>query len=259
MPRLPTTNLGRTGLKVSRLGFGTYDFGVPSLRVSPEEGGRILAASHRLGVNFWDTSDDYGTHPHVACALQQVPRKEVVVSTKTSARTGHAAAASLERSLKELRTDYVDIFLLHYVKADWIVGCQRVLEDLRDAKASGRARVVGLSTHSVKVAAKAATFEDADVVLAVCCAAKEAIFRKLPEKVPLEDGSMKEMLDAIRSVHDAGKGTIGMKALGTGAPALVKDYRASIGSVARLSFVDALLVGMKDLDEVRKNIAVFAA
>ena len=258
-PVLPQVRLGGTGLKLSRLGFGTYDFGVTSNRITPEQGGRILAEAWKLGVNFWDTSDDYGSHAHVASGLRQVPRKQVVVSTKTSAHTGPAALRSLERSLKELGTDYVDIFFLHHVKSDWTDGCRRVLRELADAKASARARAIGLSTHSVKVAREAAQMEGADVVLAVCSKASEAVLRRMPENVPLEDGSMDEMLDAVRSVHAAGKGTIAMKVLGTGAPPLVKDYRASIASVSRLGFLDALLVGMKDLEQVRKNIAAVTA
>ena len=230
-----------------------------SNHISPEEGGRILVGAFGLGVNFWDTSDDYGSHPHVASALRQVPRELVVVSTKTSAHTAGAAARSLERSLTELGTDYVDVFFLHDVKSDWTEGCRRVLKELADAKASGRARAIGLSTHSVRVAREAATMEGADVVLAVCSTAKEAVLRRLPENVPLEDGSMGEMLDAIRSVHAAGKGTLAMKVLGTGAPTLAKDYRTLIGSVSRLGFVDALLVGMKDLEQVRKNILAVTA
>ena len=252
---IPQVELGRTGLRVSKLGFGTYDFGVRSNHINPEEGGRILAGAFDLGVRFWDTSDDYGSHPHVASALERVPRKEVVISTKTSAHSAGVATRSLERSLRELGTDYVDLFFLHYVKADWIDGCRGVLKDLVAAKASGRARAVGLSTHSVKVAREAATLEAADVVLAVCSTAREAVLRRLPENVPLEDGSMEEMLDAVRALHAAGKGTVAMKVLGTGAPALVQDYRRSIGSVSRLDFVDALLVGMKDLDQVVRNVA----
>ena len=251
--------LGNTGLKVSRLGFGTYDFGVEANRITPDEGGRILAGAFELGVNFWDTSDDYGSHPHVASALERVPRRDVVVSTKTSAHSASGAIRSLDRSLKELGTDYVDIFFLHYVTADWIDGCRRVLKDLADAKTSGRARAVGLSTHSVKVAREAATMEGADVVLAVCSGAREAVLEKLRENVPLEDGSMDEMLDAIRGIHAAGKGTVAMKVLGTGAPALVKDYRSSVASVSRLGFVDAVLVGLKDLAQVRKNLAAMSA
>ncbi len=255
---LPRVELGRTGLTVSRLGFGTYDFGVKSNHIAPEEGGRILAEAFDLGVNFWDTSDDYGSQPHVACGLERVPRRQVVVSTKTSAHTGPAALRSLERSLKELGTDYVDIFFLHQVKADWTHGCRRVLKDLVDIKASGRARAIGISTHSVEVAKEAATMEGADVILAVCSNAPDAVLRKPRVYVPLEDGSMDEMRDALRSIRARGTGVVAMKVLGTGAPALVKDYRSLIAAVAELEFVDALLVGMKDLDQVRRNIAAMS-
>lgn len=112
MFEVPRGSLGNTGLKVSKLGFETFDFGVP-LNISPKEGGRILMESYKLGVNFWDTSDDYGSHPHVASALKHVPRKEAVVSTKTSAKSGEEARKSLRGSLRELGIDYIDIFLLH--------------------------------------------------------------------------------------------------------------------------------------------------
>ena len=255
----PLVELGNSGLKLSKLGFGTYDFGVKSNHITPEQGGQILAGAFELGINFWDTSDDYGSQAHVASALRHVPRGEVVVSTKTSARSAAAAARSLDRSLKELGTDYVDIFFLHHVEWGWVDGCRNVVKDLADVKASGRARATGLSTHSVKVAQEASTMEGVDVVLAVCSNAKRAVLQALPENVPLEDGSMDEMLEAVHRIHRAGKGTVAMKVLGTGAPVLVKDYRSSIASVSRLGFVDALLVGMKDLEQVRKNIAAIAA
>lgn len=63
MHKIPIVDLGDTGLKVSKLCFGTFDFGVPSLNMSPEKGGQILAGSLNLGVNFWDTSDDYVATP----------------------------------------------------------------------------------------------------------------------------------------------------------------------------------------------------
>jgi predicted aldo/keto reductase-like oxidoreductase len=169
------------------------------------------------------------------------------------------ATRSLEHSLNELGTDYIDIFFLHYVTSDWVDGCRKVLRELGDAKASGMAKAIGVSTHSVKVVREAAAFEDVDVVLAVTCGAKEATLRRLPENVPLEDGSMREMFAALHAVHEAGKGVIGMKSLGTGAPVLLEDYRASIRSIARLGFVDALLIGMKDVDEVEKNVAALTA
>lgn len=95
MSKVPKVKLGSSGLVVSKLGFGTFDFGVRSLGIVPEEGCRILSEAHRLGVSFWDTSDDYGSHPHIAAALRVIPRKRVVISTKTSAKSGEEAGKSL--------------------------------------------------------------------------------------------------------------------------------------------------------------------
>jgi aryl-alcohol dehydrogenase-like predicted oxidoreductase len=214
--------------------------------------------SYKLGVNFWDTSDDYGSHPHVAAALRLVPRKDVVICTKTSARSDEQAKKSLRSSLKELGTDYVDVFLLHYVTSDWISGSRRVLKTLNDLKTAGIIKAAGLSTHSVKVVKETARFDEADVIMTICCYATQATIRKFPDNIPLEDGSIEEMLDAIRLAHENGKGVVAMKVLGGRvrgpAPSLAKNYQLSIKAIARLGFVDAMVVGMRSLDQVKKNV-----
>lgn len=253
MLKVPTVNLGSTRLKVSKLGFGTFDFGIPSLNISPEEGGRILIESYRLGVKFWDTSDDYGSHPHVASALKRVPRNRVVISTKTNAKGGEEAKKSLKNSLKELDTDYVDIFLLHLVKSDWIDGCHQVLKELNAMKTTGIVKAIGLSTHSVTVVREASRFEELDVIMTVCCRANQATISKLQKHIPLEDGSIQEMFHAIKLAHDNGKGVVAIKVLGTGAPPLVRNYHTSIRAIAQLNFVDTMVIGMRSLDEVKKK------
>lgn len=259
MLKVPMVSLGSTGLKVSKLGFGTVDFGV-LLKISHDEGGRILRESYKLGVNFWDTSDDYGSHPHVASALKLVPRKEVVLSTKTFAKSGEEARKSLRSSLKELDTDYIDIFLLHYVKSDWINGCRRVLKELNQTKKTGIVKAIGLSTHSVTVVREASQFGEVDVIMTVCCKASQAIISKFPEHIPLEDGSIKEMFHAIELAHKSGKGIVAMKVLGGAtsgpSPPLVKNYQSSIKSIAQLNFVDTMVIGMRNLEEVKKNVKV---
>jgi len=73
--------LGDTGIQVSRLSFGTAFMGPLSDHLSPQEGAALLLQVLDQGISFWDTSDDYGTHPHVACALQSITRDEVTVSS----------------------------------------------------------------------------------------------------------------------------------------------------------------------------------
>jgi len=251
--------LGNTGLKVSKLGFGTFDLGVPSLKITPDQGGQILAEAYRLGVNFWDTSDDYGTHPHVAAALKRLPRRRVVISTKTWAQNGGEAKKSLEKSLVELETDHIDVFLLHMVKADFVKGARQVLSELSALKTTGTVRALGLSTHSVRVVKEASRLEDVDTITAICCSAEQATINKFREHIPLEDGSIGEMLKAIQTAHQNGKGVVAMKVLGTGAQPLLKNYESSITSIAKLDFVDTLCVGMKNLEEVKKNVSAILA
>jgi len=256
MPKIPVVSLGRTGLSVSKLGFGTFDFGVSSLQVSPEKGGRILAESFRMGINLWDTSEDYGSHPHVASALTRVPRKEVVVCTKTNAKTPEEARISLKNALRELGTGYVDVFLLHYVQSEWIEDSHEVLKELSRVKKAGAIRAIGLSTHSVRVVEAASRWKELDVIMTICCRVDQATINRFHEYIPLEDGSMEDMLQAVESAHNRGKGTMAIKVLGSSTPPLVKNYQLVIKSIAKLGFVDTMVLGMRSLDEVKKNVKV---
>jgi len=256
---VPNVNLGATGLQVSKLGFGTFDFGVPSLHITPREGARILKESLKLGVRYWDTSEDYGSHAHIAAALELVPRKTVTISTKTDARDPEEAGKTVKVFLRELGTDYLDIVLLHLVKSNWIRGCRPVLKRLGEFKAVGLVKAVGLSTHSVAAVREAARFDEVDVIMTICCKADQAMIDAFPEHIPLEDGSMRQMLDATEIAHRNGKGVIAMKVLGTSAPPLVADYSSSIQWVARLGSVDAMVIGMRNLDQVRKNLRAISS
>jgi aryl-alcohol dehydrogenase-like predicted oxidoreductase len=272
LKKIPAVKLGNTGLKVSKLGFGTYDFGRQSLGISPEKGGQLLFEAYKSGVNFWDSSDDYCSHPHVASAFKFVPRKDVVVSTKTNAKSGKEAEKSLRQSLKELGTDYVDIFLLHNVKSDWIDDCGGLFKELSDLKATGIVKAVGLSTHSVAVVKEVAQLEEVDVVMTVCCKASQATIRKFQDHIPLEDGTIKDMLKAIESAHNKEKGVIAMKILGGvcpncqlspnkrpksqqhSAPPLERNYQSSIKSIAKMKTVDTMVIGMENIDQLQKNV-----
>jgi len=255
MRRVPLVRLGQTGLEVSKLGFGEFDFGDKDpYHLGPKEGWRILTESLKLGINFWDSTDDYGTHPLGTHAIRLLPRKDVVISYKTNAKDGMEASRSLDSYLRELGTDYVDILLLHCVQSDW-KGYPKMLKELGRIKDTGLAKAIGLSTHSVKVVRQASQMEEVDVILTICCKASAAVIDKY---IPIEDGTIKEMYDAIKLAHENRKGTIAMKTLGGRvkgpAPALIKNYRSSISSIAELDFVDAIFIGMSNLEEVKKNI-----
>ncbi len=166
--------LGSTDVEVSRLIYGTEPFnfkkGPDGNRTqgdkTPEEGGQILKGALELGVNTWDTSDDYGTHPHVAEALKLVERKEVVIADKSNALSEEDGWKALDYNRKSLGTDYVDIMFMHIVPPEPIDRKDSrgnpyhsgTLEERKgtlkawlEAKDSGIIRATAMSTHSTKV------------------------------------------------------------------------------------------------------------
>src|SRR5687767_11007355 len=104
---------GNTGLQVSRLCIGTGHF--QGAYPDVEAGGRFLQQVLDAGVNFWDTAEGYGSHPHVAAALRHVDRGQVVLQTKTPEADYEKAKERIDAALRELGTEYLDVLLLHGV------------------------------------------------------------------------------------------------------------------------------------------------
>jgi len=115
------TTLGRTGLRVSVAGLGCGGFSQLGLGTGKSEADAIgiIREALDLGVNLFDTAAAYGTEPILGRALRAVPREKVVICTKapfgvsSPNSTPESAVASLDRSLKELGTDYIDVYQLH--------------------------------------------------------------------------------------------------------------------------------------------------
>jgi len=117
------TTLGRTGLRVSVAGLGCGGFSRLGLGTGKDEAHAIgiIRAALDLGVNLFDTAAAYGTEPVLGKALRDVSRDQVVICTKapfgisTTSASPERAVASLDRSLKELGTDHIDVYQLHGV------------------------------------------------------------------------------------------------------------------------------------------------
>lgn len=263
------TRLGKTDLKVSRLCYGTEPFtfkkGPEGARtqgdIDPEEGGRRLRQAFELGVNFWDTSDDYGTHPHIAEGLKLVPRKEVVVADKTSALTYEDGWKALELAMNDLGTDHIDVMFLHIVPPE---GAHRIdsqgkpyysgtlderrgaLRAFTEARESGTVKATALSTHSTRVLRQVAQEPDIDVV----CTTLNMVHGSV------DDGSPDEHVEAIREVKESGKFVYVIKVLYGGR--LRESAEEAIRYVLQYhDFVDAWNIGMYSVEDVRKNIALF--
>jgi aryl-alcohol dehydrogenase-like predicted oxidoreductase len=152
------TTLGRTGLKVSVAGLGTGGFSRMGLKtgLSEDDAAQLVVEAIALGVNFIDTAPPYGTEGVVGRALKAVPRDKVVVATKSTVRrngewwTPARVVESLDKSLRVLSTDYVDVFMLHAVDPDMYDYALNVLAPaLLAEKARGKIRHIGLTENPI--------------------------------------------------------------------------------------------------------------
>jgi aryl-alcohol dehydrogenase-like predicted oxidoreductase len=157
------TNLGRSGLKVSRLCLGCMSFGVPERGSHPwslgeEESRPFIARALELGINFFDTSNSYsdGTSEEiVGRALRDLAKRdEVVIATKVYYPTRKdpngrglsrkAILSEIDASLRRLATDYVDLYQIH--RWDYDTPIEETLEALHDVVKAGKARYIGASS-----------------------------------------------------------------------------------------------------------------
>ena len=173
--------LGRTGFRVSLLGLGSggasrlgQQYNLPT-----SESERLVRHALDAGVNVIDTAPQYADSEHLlGQALAGIPRDRYYLCTKFHARPrggGHAAPgdlrASLERSLRALRTDVIDVLYLHSIGPDvYADTCERFLPELTRARADGLIRAIGIteqyqSDHTHSTLLQAIKSDNFDVVM----------------------------------------------------------------------------------------------
>gem|GEM_PF-348868 len=198
--------LGATGLLVSRLCFGTGLMGRLEHEFTAERGGELLRYAFDRGVNFWDTAISYASHPHVKAGLAGLNRSAVIINTKTQANGKAEGKREIDRALEEMGTDYVDSMMLHAVKSRADFESRRgCLEALLEAKADGRVRHVGATTHIYTGEVFEALIEapDIEVVLSHLNKAGQG----------LVGGNLEDHMALLKRVREEGKGLMIMKIL----------------------------------------------
>jgi predicted aldo/keto reductase-like oxidoreductase len=238
--------LGSTGITISPLVFGTLPLGYLQANLAPDEGGRLIRYALERGVNMLDSATLYETYPHLAAGLKGFSG-DVTIVTKSHAPDGATARSHVERGLRELGRERLDIVHIHAARiADPFVERAGVLEELLRMKEEGKIAHVGLSTHYICAVRKAAAHPEIEVVHPLINRTGMGIL----------DGAPEEMAEAVRLCAEAGKGVYAMKALAGGN--LIAEARKSFGYVLGLAGVQAVAVGMLSEQEIDANIALFS-
>ncbi len=237
--------LGDTGLEVSRMCFGGLIIGPLQANLPLDEGTNVILAALEQGVNFIDTAELYGTYDYIREAIKKSNSKPII-ATKSYAYSSEGARDSLEKARKELDIDVIDIFLLHEQESRLTLrGHRDALEYYFSMKEKGIIRAVGVSTHNVEVVEACADMPGVDVI--------HPIINKAG--IGIGDGTIEDMLTAVKKAHDKGKGIYGMKPLGGGN--LLNSYKECMDFVLNIPYIDSIAVGMQSVEEVIMNVCVF--
>ena len=141
--------LGKTGLRVAKLGFG----GIPIQRIDAAGTRALVLAMREQGINFIDTARAYTvSEEYIGYALEGV-RQDFVLATKSMGRDKAGMARDIEQSLRNLRTDYIDLYQVHNASVEQlktVAAAGGALEALQEAKAAGKIGHIGVTAHAVE-------------------------------------------------------------------------------------------------------------
>ncbi len=225
--------LGKTGLQISRMGFG----GIPIQKID-QEGTKVLM--HHLleeGINYIDTARGYTvSESFLGYALEGI-RDKFILATKSMSRTKETMEKDIQISLNNLRTDYIDLYQVHNPseeQLDQVIAKGGALEALKEAKVTGKIGHIGITAHSLKVFERALDYDWVETIM-------------FPYNVVENQGE-----ELIARCQEKNIGFIDMKPLAGGA---IEDATLALRYICSNPAVSVVIPGMAEVKEIDENIA----
>ena len=225
--------LGKTGLKISRMGFG----GIPIQKIDREGTKKLLHYLMEQGVNYIDTARGYTvSEEFIGYGLEGI-RDKFVLATKSMARTKEAMEQDIAISLKNLRTDYIDLYQVHNPSGadlEKVMAPGGALEALLEAKNAGKIGHIGVTLHNADLFTRALELDWIETIM-------------FPYN-PVETQGQQQ----IAACGEKNIGFIAMKPLAGGA---IEDATLSIRYILQNPAVSVVIPGMAEISEAEQNIA----
>lgn len=244
--------LGRTGIRLSRLGIGTGSNSGQVQRDLGHEGfNRLIRYAYDRGITYIDTAESYHTHEWIKEAIKGLPREKLYIQTKMPG-TPEKPREVLDRYRRELGVDYFDTVLSHYATTgSWDDERKRVLDALEEAKEKQIIRAKGVSCHGLPALTRATQVKWVDVHLV----------RLNPQGRHIDgptyqwnDHGFETTLPAvtkeIKTMRSQGRGIIGMKLIGNGDFKNAADREKSIRYAMHCGLLDAVVIGFASTAEI---------
>jgi predicted aldo/keto reductase-like oxidoreductase len=240
--------LGQSGVKVTRLAFGTGTFGGKVQRELGQEAfTKLVRYAYDRGIRFFETADNYKEMPTMlGIALKGLPRDSYRVMTPR---------VTIDRLRTELQTEQLDVLLLHCVRtADWAENFTKLRDEFDEAKSKKVILAHGASCHGLLPLRAFPDNKWLDVALMrINHNGTRMDSLQGGESADIK-GDVPEVISHVAKVHKQGTGVIGMKLIGEGAFKDAEARDASIKFVMQLGTVDAVTIGFKSTAEIDEAI-----
>lgn len=248
--------LGNSGVKVTRLAFGTGTFGG---RVQRELGqhqfNRLVRHAYDSGIRFFETADAYRGMPEMlGIALKGIPRDSYRLMTKFRLNTQEDPKETIDRFRRELQTDHIDILLLHCVRsATWSNDYERLRDVFSEEKQKKVIVAHGASCHGLLPLRQFPGNKWLDIAL-MRVNHKGTRMDTLQTRDTQDLGDVNEVFTHVAEVHKQGTGVLGMKLIGEGQFTNADDREAAMKKVFGSGVVDATTIGFKSPAEIDEAI-----
>jgi len=248
-------SLGKTGIKLSRLGFGTgSNSGNVQHELGQEGFNKLIRYAYDQGITYFDCAQSYKTFDWIAGAIKGLPREKLFIQSKIPGQPEQIMSA-IDHHRKVFDTDYVDSLLIHcMIKDQWTDGWKRIMDAFDEAKDKKWIRAKGVSCHSLP-ALRAATASNWTEVHLVRVNPQGAHIDGEDEEV--WDNLTHEpapVLTELKTMRAKGRGVIGMKIIGNGDFTKPEDREKSIRFAMSRPELDAVVIGFKSPAEIDEAI-----
>ena len=246
--------LGKTGIKLSRLGFGTgSNSGHVQYALGQENFNRLIRHAYDQGITSFDCAQTYKTFEWIAGAIKGLPREKLFLQSKVSGKPQQVLDA-IDHHRKVFDTDYVDSMLIHcMVKDHWTDDYKRVMDAFDEAREKKWIRAKGVSCHSLPALRTAAASTWTEVHL-VRVNPQASHIDGMEETYDKSGHDIAPVLAELKTMRAKGRGVIGMKIIGNGDFTNAEDREKSIRYAMSRPELDAVVIGFKSAAEIDEAI-----
>jgi aryl-alcohol dehydrogenase-like predicted oxidoreductase len=247
--------LGKSGVKVTRLAFGT---GTMSGRVQRELGQeqftRLVRYAYDNGVRFFETAESYGDmHRMLGVALKGIPRDSYRLMSKVTTHEGVDPQAKISELLKLANTDYFDILLLHWQHTPtWPTDSVKWQDAILEAKSKNAVAGYGASVHGLPALRQFPGNKWLEV--AMIRMNHKGVIMDAEDYATAGPGNVPEVVTHVKQVHGEGMGVISMKLVGEGRFTAREDRQAAMKFAFKNAGVDSVTLGYKNTAEIDEAI-----